>query len=95
MYIHTLMVLQQMLQHSQHRSTARIIVPSGPFGLAELGLLFEHFFLFQNVQTKWERLESRFDSQSATIIFVGTAKYYSIPSVPSRLEGVKTRPESR
>ena len=28
------------------------------FGLAEQGLLFEHFFLFQNFQAGWERLES-------------------------------------
>ena len=42
-----LMILQQMSQHSQHQSTAPIRVPSGPFGLAEQGLLFEHFFLFQ------------------------------------------------
>ena len=39
MYTHTIMVLQQMSQHSQHLSTARILVPSGPFGLAEQGLL--------------------------------------------------------
>ena len=51
MYTHTFMVLQQMSQHSQHQSTARIRVPSGPFGLAEQGLLFEHFFLFQNFQS--------------------------------------------
>ena len=37
-YAHTPMVLQQMAQHSQHQSTARIHVPSGPFGLAEQGL---------------------------------------------------------
>ena len=43
MYTHTPMVLQQMSQHSQHQSTARIRVPSGSFGLAEQGLLFEHF----------------------------------------------------
>ena len=41
------MVLQQISQHSQHQSTARIRVPSGPFGLAEEGLLFEHFFFSQ------------------------------------------------
>ena len=28
------------------------------FGLAEQGLLFEYFFLFQNFQAGWERLES-------------------------------------
>ena len=58
MYNHTLIVLQQMPQHSQHQSTARILVPSGPFGLAEQGLLFEHFFLFQNFESGWECLES-------------------------------------
>ena len=31
------MVLHQMSQHSQHLPTARIRVPSGPFGLAEQG----------------------------------------------------------
>ena len=56
---HTPMVLQQMSQHSQHQSTACIRVPSGPFRLAEQGLLFEHlFFLFQIFQTGLERLES-------------------------------------
>ena len=45
MYTHTLIILQQMSQHSQHQSTARILVPSGPFGLAEHGLLFQYFFL--------------------------------------------------
>ena len=59
MYTHTPMVLQQMSQYSQHQPTARIRVPSGPFGLAEQGLLLEHFFfLFQNFQVGWERLES-------------------------------------
>ena len=53
------MVLQQMSQHSQHQSTARILAPSGPFGLAEEGLLFEHvFFLFHFFQAGWERFES-------------------------------------
>ena len=41
------MILQQMPQHSQHQSTARIRVPSAPFGLAEQGLMFEHSFPFQ------------------------------------------------
>ena len=57
MYTHTPMVLRQRSQHSQHQSSARIRVPSGPFGLAEQGLLFEHFF-FQVFQAGWERLES-------------------------------------
>ena len=60
MFTHTPMVLRQMSQHSQHQSTVRIRVPSGPFGLAEQGLLllFEHIFLFQIFQAGWERLES-------------------------------------
>ena len=90
MYTHTPMVLQQMSQHSQHQSTARIRVPSGPFGLPEQGLLFEHFFLFQNFRAGWERFD--FDHRSTAFVCVHTIKYYSIPSVPSRLEGVKTRP---
>ena len=58
-HTHTLMVLQQISQHSQHQSTARVLVPSGPFGLAEQGLLFQYFFfLFQFFRTGWERLES-------------------------------------
>ena len=39
MYTHTPMVLQQMSQHFQHQSNARIRVPSGPFGLAEQKIL--------------------------------------------------------
>ena len=54
MYIHTLMVLQQMLQHSQHQSTARIRVPSGPFGLAEQGLLFKTLLPLQNFSGRVE-----------------------------------------
>ena len=91
MYTHTLMVLQQMSQHSQHQSTSRILVPSGPFGLAEQGLLFEHFFVSQIYDrgvNAWNLLD--FDNQSAAIICVDTVKYYSIPSVPSLLEGVQT-----
>ena len=34
-----------------------------------------------------------FDNQSAAIFCVDIIKYYSIPSVPSGVEGVKTRPE--
>ena len=84
-----------MSQHSQHQSTARIRVPSGPFGLAEQGLLFEHFFLFQKFRrggNAWNLFD--FDNQSAAIFCVDTIKYYSIPSVPSGLEEVKTRPET-
>ena len=92
MYTHTPVVPQQMSRHSQHQSTERIRVPRGPFGLAEQGLLFEHFFLFQNFRqggNAWNLFD--FDHQSAAIFCVDTIKYYSIPSVPSRLEGVKTR----
>ena len=35
-----------------------------------------------------------FDDQSAAFFWVDTIKYYSIPNVPSHLEGVKTRPNS-
>ena len=88
------MVLQQMSQHSQHQSTARSRVPSGPFGLAEQGLLFEHFFLFQNFRQGGNACNLfDFDIQSAAIFCVDTMKYYSIPSVPSGLEGDKTRPD--
>ena len=40
----------------------------------------------------WNLLD--FEYQSAAIVCVDTIKYYSIPSVPSRLEGVKTRPHT-
>ena len=58
MYTHTRMVLQQMSEHSQHQPTALMIIPSGPFGLAEQGNLLQYFFLFQKLRTGWERLES-------------------------------------
>ena len=35
-----------------------------------------------------------FDNQSAAFFCADTVKYYSIPSVPSRLGGVETRPDS-
>ena len=57
MYTHTHTALQQKCRNTQHQSTARMRVSSGPFGLTEQGLLFEHFF-FQNFQAGWERLES-------------------------------------
>ena len=84
------MVLQQMLKHSQHQSTVRIRVPSGPFGLVEQGLLFEHFSLIQEFQTggnAWNLFDL---ITNQAIVCVDTIQYYSIPSVPSRLEGVKT-----
>ena len=64
MYTHTPMVLQQMSQYSQHQSTARIRVPSGPFGLAEQGLLFEHFFpskFFRQGRNAWNLQVFDFD----------------------------------
>ena len=45
--------------------------------------------IFNQGGNAWNLLD--FDNQSAAIICVDTIKYYSIPSVPSRLEGVKTR----
>ena len=87
------MVLQQMSQHSQRQSTARIRVPSGPFGLAEQVLLFgitsySSFKVFRQGGNAWNLRD--FDYQSVAIFCVDTIKYYSIPSVPSRFEGVKT-----
>ena len=93
MYTRTVMVLQQMSQHSQHQSTARILVPSGPFGLTEQGLLFQH-----SSSSKFSdrvgtlAIYSILITDQQQIVCVGTIKYYSIPSVPSRLEGVKTCP---
>ena len=43
--------------------------------------------------TAWNLFD--FDNQSASIFCVDTIKYYSIPSVPNGLEGVKTRRDSR
>ena len=96
MSTHTLMGLQQMSQHCQYQSTARSLVPSGPFGLAEQGLLFfstssSSSKIFGLGGNAWDLLD--FDHQSAAIICVDTIRYHYIPSVPSRLEGVKTRPE--
>ena len=101
LYTHTLMVLHQMSQHSQHQSIARIIlVPSGPFCLrTEQGKLLQHFFLlflFPILGTGWERLEyteySVFDDQSISSNYLGghhAIQYHSIPQkkVSSRLEG--------
>ena len=90
------MVLQQMSQHSQHQSTARIRVPSGLFGLAEQGLYCLNTSPssknFRQGGNAWNLFD--FDNQSAAISCVETIKYYSIPSVPSGLEEVKTRPDS-
>ena len=88
------MVLQQLSQHSQHQSTARIRVPSGPFGLVEKDYCL-HFFLFQKFRqggNSWNLFD--FDNQSAAFFCVETIKYCSIPTVPSGLEEFKTRPES-
>ena len=93
MYTHTPMVLQQMSQYSQHQSTARIRVPSGPFGLAEQGLMFEHVFLFQILHRVGTLGIYSILTTNQQLFGGDTIKYYSIPSVPSRLEGVKTRPE--
>ena len=51
---------------------------------------------FRQGGNAWNLLD--FDSQSAAIFCVDTIKNIfsiNVPSVPSRLEGVKTRPESR
>ena len=47
--------------------------------------------IFNQGGNAWNLLD--FDNQSAAFFFVDTIKYDSIPNVPSRLEGVKTRPE--
>ena len=46
---------------------------------------------FRQGGNAWNLLD--FDNQSAAIICVDTITYYSIPSVPSILEEVKTQPE--
>ena len=46
---------------------------------------------FRQSGNAWNLLD--FDNHSAAITCVETKKYYSIPSFPSRLEGVKTRPQ--
>ena len=48
--------------------------------------------LFRQGENAWNLLD--FDNQPAAIICVDTTKYYSIPSIPSGLEGFKTRPDS-
>ena len=49
--------------------------------------------IFRQGGNTWNLFD--FDNQSAAIFCVGTIKYYSIPSVPNGLEGVKTRPRLR
>ena len=46
---------KQIPQNSQHQSTAHIIAPNGPYGLAEQGELLQRFFVFQTFWTGWER----------------------------------------
>ena len=97
MYTHTPMVLQQMLQHSQHQSPARIRVPSGLFGLLNkdycLNTPSSSSKNFRQDGNAWNLFD--FDNQSTANFCVETIKYYSIPSVPSGLEEVKTRPYPR
>ena len=47
--------------------------------------------IFRQDGNAWNLFD--FDDQSAAIFCVDTVKYYSVPSVPSRFEGVKTRPK--
>ena len=76
------------------QSTVRIYVPSGPFGLVEQGLLLENFFFLPTFSDRVGTLGTYSSLKSnQAIVCVDTIKYYSIPSVPSRLDGVKTRPE--
>ena len=91
---HTMLAMPSHVQPYPHGLPPNVpTLPSGPFDLAEQELQFAYFFLSQFFQTGWERLESnRFDNQSAAVIRVDTIEYDFIPSVPSRLEGDKTRP---
>ena len=73
------MVLQRMSQHSQHQSTALILVPSRPFGLAEQGLLYPvwTFYLLHKVsdgENAWNLLV--FDDQSAASFCVDTINIF-------------------
>ena len=56
-----------------------------------LNTSFSSSKIFRQGGNAWNLLN--FDKQSAAIIGEDNVKCYSIPSVPSRLEGVKTRPE--
>ena len=89
------MVLQQMSQHSQHQSTGRILVPSRPLDLAEQGYNNSSTSYSSNIYGQggngWNLLV--FGNKSAAIISADTVKCYSIPSIPSRLGAVKTRPD--
>ena len=83
-----------MSQHSQHQSTARIRVPVG-----RSVLLNKDYRLNTSSSSKIFRQGGNacnlfdFDNQSAAFFCVDTIKYFSIPSVPSGLEEVKTRPQ--
>ena len=50
------------------------------------------FKIFRQGGNAWNLFD--FDNQSAATFCVDTIKFYSIPSVPRRLEGVKTRPDN-
>ena len=56
-----------------------------------LNTSFSSSKIFRQGGNAWNLFD--FDNQSAAIFCVDTIKYYSIPSVPSRLEGVKTPPD--
>ena len=82
------MVLQQMSQHSQHQSTARLRVPSG----SSVWLNKDYCLntsssskIFRQGGNAWNLFD--FDNQSAAIFCVD--KYYSIPIVPSGLEELR------
>ena len=92
-YIHTPMVLQQTSQHSQHQSTARIRVPSGPFGLAEQGLLLLLPLPIFSGRVGTLGIYSILITNQQQIVGKDTTKSCFIPSVPSGLEQVRTRPE--
>ena len=81
------MVLQQMSQHSQHQSTGRILVPRGPFVLSLDKDCLNTSSSSKTFRQGGNAWNPDFDAPSAAVICVDAIKCYSIPSVPSRLEG--------
>ena len=94
MYTRTVMVLQQMSQHSQHQSTLHVF----SFQVGRSVLLNKDYYFSTSSSSKFSdrvgtlAIYSILITDQQQIVCVGTIKYYSIPSVPSRLEGVKTCP---
>ena len=93
MYTHTLMILQRMSQHNQLHEFS--------FEVGRLFLLNKDYCsntsstpqIFNQGGNICNLLD--FDNQSAAKFCADAVKYYFIPSVPSCLEGVQTRPDGR